>query len=81
VTDKTFANGAPMDLAAAEATHRMMYPHLYGPAAAQVAADVAARVAARAEQIGAEWAAEAAEVAELEQLCCGPDRDRPAGRL
>ena len=98
-----FANGAPMDLAAAEQAHRQMYPHLYAsPAPVRACAEHQGQAAELAgpghtvtvtdaagcqlhhpaQPAAVSWAdqlaAEMAELAELEQLSCGPDRDRPA---
>lgn len=60
--EPTFANGAPMHLDAP-------------PDLAEQAANARRLLAAR---IHDQWADEAAQLAELEQLSCGPDRDRPA---
>ena len=70
MSDRTFANGAPMDTAAAEATHRAMYPGAY--------AQPVQLHNATAAEIAAGWSAEAAELTEFEELSTGPDRDRPA---
>lgn len=62
MSDRKFANGAPMHLDAP-------------PDLAEQAASARRRLAA---EIHARWTDEAAELAELEQLSCGPDRDRRA---